>query len=237
MEYDLIIPLHEKDIVKFIYCDQSIEEHFTIQPQNKYVVCNIPISYKDYTWVHDDYAIPIKKSSINFYRQNWIYQQLIKLCQNFTQNSTYMVTDADVIFNKQIDIKKAFYISDRNQTHLPYFEFLQHFNIYKQTDYTFINDFMIFEKNICREIIGNPEEFLNQLNNIISDNCCLSEYEMYGNYILQNYPNKCGYDIIFQKTQLNGKYYPDEWRDYEIEALIEYNKDKDIDLFTIHSWT
>lgn len=235
MQYDLIIPLHEKDISKLTYCNQSIEEHFTIQPENKYVVCNVPIRYKDYIWIHDNDAIPINKHTINFNRQNWIYQQIIKLCQDFTKNSTYLVTDADVIFNRKLDIKNAFYISDNNQAHQPYFEFLKHFNIYKQTDYTFINDFMLFEKEICREITDNVKKFFNKLNPILSKDCYLSEYEMYGNYMLQNYPNK--YEIIFQKSQCNGKFYPDVWQDFEIETLIQNNKNKDIDLFTIHSWT
>lgn len=235
MKYDLIIPLHEKDIIKFVYCDQSIERHFTIQPEHKYIVCNTPIEYKDYIWIHDDAAIPVKKSSINFHRQNWIYQQIIKLCQDFTINSTYMTVDSDVIFNRKIDIKKAFYISDRNQAHPPYFEFLKYYNIYKQTNYTFINDFTIFEKDICREMLGSAEKFFNTLNPILSETCYPAEQETYGNYILTKYPNR--YDIIFQKTQLNGKYYPREWHPDEIEKLIENNKNKDIDLFTIHTWT
>lgn len=235
MIYDLIIPLHEKDLVKFFYCDQSIEENFSIKPQNKYIVSNVKINYKDYKWIPDDEAIPIKKSEINFNRQNWIYQQIIKLCQDFTVNDTYMVVDSDVIFNRKIDIKKAFYISDRNQEHAPYFEFLKHFNIYKQTNYTFINDFAIFEKQICKEMVGEVKDFFNKLNMLLSDTCYLSEYEMYGNYVTAHHLNK--YETIFQKTQLNGKSYLDNWFEFEIETLIRNNKDKDIDLFTIHSWT
>lgn len=235
MIYDLIIPLHEKDLVKLFYCDESIEKNFSIKPQNKYIVSNVKINYKDYIWIPDEEAIPIKKSEINFNRQNWIYQQIIKLCQDFTINDTYMVVDSDVIFNRKIDIKKAFYISDRNQEHAPYFEFLKHYNISKQTNYTFINDFTIFEKQICREILGTAKEFFNKLNPLLSAACYPAEQETYGNYVVANYPNR--YEIVFQKTQLNGKYYPDEWYDFEIETLIRNNKDKDIDLFTIHSWT
>lgn len=236
MEYDLIIPVHEKDLLKFLYCDASIEKHFTIKPKNKYIVSNVKINnYKDYICIHDDDAIPIKKQDINFRRQNWIYQQIMKLCQDFTKSPTYMVVDTDVIFNRTIDIKRAFYISDRNQNHQPYFNLMKHFNIYKQTDYTFINDFTIFEKEICREALGSAKDFFNKINPLLSEECYPAEQEIYGNYILTNYPDR--YDIIFQKTQLNGKYYPQPWNDFEIEALIEYNKDKDLDLFTIHTWT
>jgi len=235
MIFDLIIPLHEKDFVKLKYCDESIERNFSVPPQNKYIVSNAKINYKDYKWIHDDDAVPVKKSEIKYRRQNWIYQQIIKLCQDFTANETYMVVDSDVIFNRRVDIKKAFYISDRNQQHHPYFEFMKYYNLYKQTDYTFINDFTIFEKPICRELLGSAEEFFNKINSVISENCYPAEQEIYGNYIVKNYPGR--YDIVFQKTQLNGKYYPEAWYDFEIEFLIENNKNQDIDLFTIHSWT
>lgn len=242
MKYDLVLNAHTKDINKIPFCISSIKKYFDIQPENIYVVCPQKIEYENAICILDDQAIEIKKHEIQFKRPNWIFQQLLKICQNFTKNDIYMVVDSDVLFNRKISIKQAFYISDREQHHDPYFKMMKYLGVDKVFDQTFINDFMIFDKKICKEIVGDQKEFLNFLNKHFSDDCYLAEFELYGNYVLQHYPGL--YDIIQTKVATLGKYidptieaYNTAWSEIEISKYIEFFKDKDIDLFTIHSWT
>ena len=106
----------------------------------------------------------------------------------------------------------------------------------KQVGFTFINDFMMFDKKICKEITGDIHEFLDFCNENLTDDFLLAEFELYGNYICSHHPELVTFKRT--KTQLNGKPASIPWLKEEIENLIEVNsKDKSLDLFTIHSWT
>jgi hypothetical protein len=236
MIYDLIISIAPKDINKVTYCLESINKFFSVQPQNTFLVSSYKIKIKDTTHIYDNEATPFNKEKINFRRKGWIFQQLVKLFPSFIINEDYIVVDSDVIFNKNIDIGQNFYISDREQCHSPYFEFMKHFGIEKVFPYTFINDFMVFNQKICQEMTGPPIDFFEKMNMLMSETCYPAEFEMYGNFVMNKYPNL--YGIKYQKTKLHGKYVAeDHWSDEEIKSLINDMSDKDFDLFTIHSWT
>jgi hypothetical protein len=104
-------------------------------------------------------------------------------------------------------------------------------------DRTFINDFMMMDKSICREIIPDAHLFFNQFcKNGMSQDSHLAEYEVYGNYVVKHHPHRYGFQDT--KTQLNGKdvWRGKQWWPHEIELLIQQNHNQDLDLFTIHSW-
>ena len=94
---------------------------------------------------------------------------------------------------------------------------------------------MMFDKKICREIVPDKNAFLRTCNEKLNDDFLLSEFELYGNYVVKNYPNR--YKMAETKSQLNGKYLHDPWQEEEIQELIQKNKKQNIDLFTIHTWT
>jgi hypothetical protein len=93
----------------------------------------------------------------------------------------------------------------------------------------------MFDKSICREIVPDKQELLKICNEKLNDNFLLSEFELYGNYVTKHYPNK--YKKKKTNNQLNGKYANNPWRAEEIQELINKNKNENIDLFAIHSWT
>ena len=235
MKYDLIINVAPKDIYKVSYCLNSIRNFFSIQPDNTFIVCPYKTKIQGTIHIGDEHATPFNKENINFRRKGWIFQQLVKLFPSFIKNEDYMVVDSDVIFNKQIDIGRNFYISDREQCHEPYFEFMKHFGLEKVFAHTFINDFMMFNKKICKEMTGEPLDFFTKMNKLMSDECYPAEFEMYGNFVMQRYPDL--YGVKYQKTKLNGKYLPATWSDEEIRDLVKNMSETDFDLFTIHSWT
>lgn len=235
MKYDLVISSHPKDHIKLKYCYGSIKQHFDVQPDNKYVVSPTRVEFEDFIWIHDD-ELPVRKDQIHHVRPNWMFQQFVKSTQDFTQNDTYMVVDCDVIFNRAVKFGHNFYISDRTQHHPPYFKFMKDaFGLDKQVPYSFINDFMVFERKIFQEIIGTPQRLLELVNHHESPDCFMAEFEVYGNYVTKHYPGL--YGTVDQKVAMYGKYLPALWTDPEILNLIAFNCDKDIDLFTMHSWT
>jgi len=240
MNYDLVVLCHPKDYVKLGFCINSCLEFFNPKPEGIYIVSPDRVESDSLIHVHDDEAIAIKKGDINYRRPNWIYQQFIKLCQDFTKNDHYLCVDSDLIFNRAINLfdeeKPKFFISDRDQKHDPYFHFMEKaYGLSRQVDFTFINDFMMLDKTICRKIVPDVNEFLDFCNDNVSDDCLLSEFELYGNYVTKHHPHV--YNIQKTKTQLNGKMANRPWSKEEINNLVKINSEKDIDLFTIHSWT
>ena len=240
MNYDLVVLCHPKDYVKLEFCINSCLRFSNPKPDDIYIVSPDEIRSEHIVHIYDDDAIEIKKENIKYRRPNWIYQQFIKLCQDFTKNDHYLCVDSDLIFNRDFDLfddeKVKFFISDRDQKHDPYFSFMKMaYNLERQVDFTFINDFMMFDKSICREIVPNINDFLQLCNDNVSDDCLLSEFELYGNYVTKHHPEL--YTKQKTKTQTNGRFAHIPWCKEEIDELSAENADKDIDLFTIHSWT
>lgn len=248
MKYDLIIPCHPKDYFKLRYCINSCIEYLNPQPENIYIVSPHKFSFDGQQLpihsIEDKFAIRTDIDNINFNRKNWIYQQFIKLGQDFTKNDMYLCVDSDLFFNRPIDLfdgtKPKFFISDREQNHQPYFNFMKKsHDLDKQVDHTFINDFMMFDRSVCHEIIGNDignlAPLLSFCNRNLSDDCLLSEFELYGNYVSKHHPEK--YIKQNTKTKMFGRYANQPWSEPEIENHILQMKNKDYDLFTIHSWT
>ena len=235
MKYDLIISAAPKDVYKIPYCLESTRKYFSVQPENTFIVCPYKTKIDGTIHIGDEHATPFNKNAINFHRQGWIFQQLIKLFPSFVRNDYYFVTDSDVIFNKPLVIEPAFWISDREQHHQPYFNFMEHFGIQKVADHTFINDFMLFDRDICQEMTGPPLDFFDKMNILLSDDCFPAEFEMYGNYVESRYPG--AYKKIQHKVETNGVFYPNNWQHDDILALIEKHKNTDVNLFTIHTWT
>ena len=98
MNYDLIIPCHPKDYTKLEFCLNSCLEYLLPNPDNIYVVTPEKFQVEQIQCITDDEAIPIKKEDIKYRRKNWIYQQLIKLFQDFTKHDLYLCVDSDLIF-------------------------------------------------------------------------------------------------------------------------------------------
>jgi len=240
MNYDLLVLTHPKDYVKLQYCLNSCMEFLNPKPDNIYMVSPNEIVCDKITYIPDDKAIPVTKDQIKYRRANWIWKMLVNLFQDFTENDFYLTVDADVIFNRRqelfIDDKPVFFISDREQCHKPYFDFMDKWSgMERITDYTFINDFMMFDKKVCREMLPSLDAMVDFCNQNLSEDCLLADYEIYGNYVSWAYPDM--YEAVFTKTQLNGKAAHIPWTPDEIESLITRNRITNLDLFTIHSWT
>ena len=240
MNYDLVVLCHPKDYVKLEFCLSSCMRFFSPKPDGIYVVSPDELQGESVFHVLDDEAISITKEDIKYRRPNWIFQMFVNLFQDFTKNDMYMTVDSDVIFNRQQHLfkkdKPVFFISDRDQHHLPYFDFMDKWSgLERQVDYTFINDYMMMDKKVCREMLPDINALLEFCNNNLSEDCLLADYEIYGNFVTWAYPDM--YEIEHTKTQLNGKHVQIPWSRESIQNLMKQNRTKDLDLFTVHSWT
>lgn len=235
MNYDAVILSHPKDYNKIRFCFESLH-NLDPSPIHVYLVTPDPIDMIGLINIRDIESIPLDISEIKYKRPNWIYQQLIKLYQNFTASDLYMCVDSDLIFNRKLTFSgKTFFISDRDQRHDPYFNFMSdYFNMHNFANYTFINDFMIFDKKICKQMLPELSIFVKDLNDYLqNDKYLFSEFETYGNFVFNNMGGSYTIKPIKQKTF--GQY--GLWSDQQLEILANLCKTLPIDLFTAHTWT
>jgi len=237
MNYDAVILSHPKDYNKLVYCLESLS-YLKPYPENIYVVSPHKHEFNgiDVTSIQDHEALEITFEDIKYKRPFWIFQQLLGLYQDFTENDLYMVIDGDIMFNRDIKFSgKTFFLSDREQWHKPYFNFMKdYFNLVPNFDKTFINDFMLFDKEILRKFMPDLKDFVKDLNHWLQDeNYLLADYELYGHWVYNNMPGE--YTLKPTKQKMFGQF--DMWRDEHIKLIVETCKELDIDLLSIHTWT
>jgi len=243
--FDILITIGSKDFNKLRFMINSIVSN--IDGFNKiYVVSNDPIPDD----LKPDGIIYLSDSIIDYDfnkikvsgRVGWYRQQFIKLFQEVTLND-YLVIDSDVYLNGPLKINldnPTFWLGE-NQNHKPYFEFMEYvFGLEKCYPHSFINEIMLFKKNIIRKMVSDTgltrdglfDLCVKEINkrNIQSG---FSEYELYGNYVTKNYPDL--YNYVNMKVI---KYHKNRsWTDDEIKETISKNKYSRVDLISMHTWS
>ena len=259
--YDVLIPCAPKDYAKLPYCIKSLE-NLIPAPQNIFVISKDQVRIKSnicfVEWIDEYEALPILISDINYRRPNWIYQQILKMTQEWTVNDFYLCVDSDLIINRPLELFEPpdqfgvniprFLISSQKQNHRPYFDFMEKvFNLTKQVDHSFISDITMFHKEILKRIIpegltSRSEWLLAACNEYLSDDCLIGEPEIYGNWIYKNFRE--AYTTYPIQVAMYGKYLrnryisgPDLYTNKEIEAIIEKEKNSSNDIVAVHSWT
>ena len=147
-------------------------------------------------------------------------------------------TPRNLIFSENFfGLKKQTYFAQKKFWLLYRLNHSQNFPFFynRIKEYTFINDYMMIDKNVCREMLPDINDLLDFCNQNLSEDCLLADYEMYGNFATWAHPDM--YETGHTKTQLNGKYVQNPWAREEIQDLATQNHGSDLDLFTIHSWT
>ena len=132
------------------------------------------------------------------------FQQLLKMAFCFfCKTDGYLVWDADTFPLRQIDFfdaetgKTTFHM--KSEYDEDYFINLKRIlDVDKQVEKSFISEHMYFECSVMKEIIekinlrDNPGD--NWWEKVVLAMPCgngVSEYEIYGNYMLANYPDRC----------------------------------------------
>ena len=233
--YDVIIPAASKDYVKLRHCVDGLD-NLIEKPSNVFIISKKRVNIPGTQWVSEEEAVGFYPERITCYRNTWIYQQLIKLCQNVTSD-WYLSVDSDLILRKPIHVFKddnpVFWSNSSPQRHMPYFVFMaKFFGMTSFHDSTFICDMMMFNRQVCQDIVKDKDKFIEMINGSVNKDCLLSEFELYGNYVKKH--NSYPYSFANLNTTLYGRCSSLVYTYQELTDII--NSDTVSDAIAIHSW-
>ena len=249
--YDIVIVSHEKDFnnIKFIveYAEKNLvfdSIHLILSERKEYedlelikTLTTKPIHHHNETDV-----LTVNKDRIK-YRPNWIYQMLLKMFQNVTENDNFLVIESDCIILNNInffDGDKTIFHLCRNQNHEPYFNFSNKIlGVGREYSHSFIAEFIMYDKKIISDMLEKSgckdvNEFLELIYTHTDSNCYPADYELYGNFCFKYHNDK----ITMKQSNFNffGRHSNQApfWSDDEIKNLINSNRDKDV--ISFHTW-
>jgi hypothetical protein len=205
--YDIVIPVHSKDFERFKYQIEYTKKNI-LNYRNIYIVSNITNISIDGCIIIDENIYPFSKKMISNYviekSVGWVLQQLIKLYSGFVIPNileNYLVIDSDTFFFKPttfIENNKLLFAYG-TEHHKPYFEQMKRMNtelIKMIPDKSGICHHMIFNTKYVKELFNfickEGDEFYNVLLKNINKNdaSCVSEYEIFFNYMIKFNPDK-----------------------------------------------
>jgi hypothetical protein len=138
------------------------------------------------------------------YRTKWVYQQFLKLFSAKVipeLTESYVMVDSDTIFLRDISFdSEKFYYCKAEEYHKPYIQPIKKlFGVEETIGFSTISHHMIFNKEKLNEIISTVEKrfesesFFECVLSILDYNeaSCMSEWDLYANYMLLNYPEMC----------------------------------------------
>jgi hypothetical protein len=211
---DFVIPCHPKYFPSLKICVTSIKENisivnriFVISNDNPNIDGVIHFPEQNYTTFIDREKIveKFKQHCPNLlYRTKWIYQQFIKLFSVKVISEltdSYVIVDSDTVFLKDISFNPdKFYYCKAEEYHTPYLEPIKKLlDIEETIGFSTICHHMIFHKKTLNEMIENVKEtfksdsFFDTVLSILdyTESSCMSEWDLYSNYMLLNYPEMC----------------------------------------------
>lgn len=135
-------------------------------------------------------------------RAGWYFQQFIKLgiynLSFITEN--YLIWDGDAVVLKPIVFfskENIVFLEKNKEYNKPYFETIKNLiGIEKQVNFSFIAEYMVFNKKIVSSLLSEITNennwwytILNAVKTTDLNKSGFSEYELYGNYLHKYYPN------------------------------------------------
>jgi hypothetical protein len=208
--YDVLIPFHEKDMPILSYCIASIKQN-AIGAQTIFIVSEKNPEVEGAVWISES-SLPFSKEKVGEIiqcpeRVGWYFQQLIKLyAYRFlpTQKNHILFMDSDTIMKKPVRFfnhegRICFGYSDENTE--PYYVHMRKVipGLEKQiADTSGICHHMLTRRDHMGELLKTIEkvhgkEAWRALLELVEEadwsKSGMSEYELYFNYCLQNYPS------------------------------------------------
>jgi glycosyltransferase involved in cell wall biosynthesis len=226
---DVIIMVVEKDLDVLPYVIDGVRENlkhpigriFVVAPDSekiKALCADIGCQF-----VNENSLIPITKKDIKYVvdgmdRSGWLFQQLLKWsADSLSSQEYYLVIDADTVLIRpqvfEANGKAVFLHSDEH--HQPYFEvYKELFGVNAPCDLSFVCHHMLYQKTKISELRKEIESkhgdsWYNVILRAIdkSELSSISEYETYGQWMLQNYGDEIireyWYNIPIKRTKLS----------------------------------
>ena len=209
---DVVFTVAEKDIDVLPYAIDGVKENLK-HPIARVIIIAPAIEKiktlcrsKDCQFICEDSLMPITKKDINYTvkgldRSGWLYQQFLKLSvDSFCSQEYCLIIDADTILISpqvfEVDGKTILLHSDEH--HQPYFDLYRKlFYMDAPSDLSFVSHHILLKKTRISELKKAIENRFNDVwFNIIlsfidkSEISAFSEYEMYGQWMLQNYEDE-----------------------------------------------
>lgn len=248
--YDIVIVSHEKDFnnIKFIveYSQKNLKFesiHLILSERKEFTDLELIKTLTDKpVFLHmESNVLQIDKTGIN-HRPNWIYQMMLKIFQNVTDNDDFLIIESDCLILKEINFfegdRTNLYLC-RDQNHAPYFNFNNLLGFGREYNHSFISEFMMYNKQIVKDILtksncDNVNDFLEIVYNNTNNECYPADYELYGNFCFKYYRDKIdvkhlNYNFFGRESKVNPF-----WGDDEIINLINTNLDKEV--ISFHTW-
>ncbi len=216
---DIIIPATEKDIEVLPFSIRSMKEFvrhpigkiFIVSPESDPVrkLC-VELGTE---FILETTISPLKKSEIGFKiegqdRSGWLLQQFIKLnSDHLSTQDHFLVLDADTTFVKPVvfSYHSKSILNCSDERHIPYYKMIHRIlGQIKIFPLSFVAHHMVFEKAklqaLKKEIefkAGVPwyQAILKQIDR--SQISGFSEYETYGNYCANRYPDEFHFEYWF----------------------------------------
>lgn len=250
-EYDIFIPCHPKDFIKLPYVLSACQKH--TKASNVFVCCpevtkdmieSLPKFDFPVQFVMDENVFPYDKSKIGF-RPNWTYQQFLKMFQTVTPSEWFLTIDCDTILMKKLEVfgnnDKPNWVCGWDQSHEPYFSVMKDLEIDKVLSHTCIGDVGFFNKTYVADLLkhtrcSTPQKLLDMIGGSFTPTYHFSEFETYGNFVQQTYPDSYNYTRLTQRVL--GRWLDageDHWRIPEIEKAISDAEGK-WNILNLHSY-
>jgi hypothetical protein len=216
---DFVIPCHPKDfpslklsVMGILKNISSCNRLFVVSKENPNLdnVIHIPEdNYFSYITIGRIEQIWKTKNPSLTYRSKWIYQQLLKLLtvkviENLTES--FVLVDADTIFLRDVLFdNNKFNYSKVEDYHKPYHNpTCNLLNIKNTIGFSTIAHHCIFHKEKITKMIDEIENrfnktFVDIILDIIDydEASCLSEWDLYANYMILNFPEMCQQRQLF----------------------------------------
>lgn len=217
MQFDIVIPFHEKDYLVFIECVKSVRRFvkgynriFVVSnKKTKKLVENLGCCF------FDENSIPFLdltnlkskwKNEKTINRISWIFQQFLKLSiplylTEISEN--FLCVDSDVIFLREINLyqqaneENIFPYSKALEYHIPYlYTYEKIMNEKPKAKFSFIAHQMFFNRERLKTLSEYIEKhhfnenWIDVIFNSVdyNENSSLSEWDLYGNWMLKTYP-------------------------------------------------
>lgn len=249
--YDIVLVAHEKDFNNLKFIVEYAEKNLTFdsihlilserKPFNDLPILQTLTSKKIF-YHRESEVLKVDKTKIK-HRPNWIYQMLLKMFQNVTENENFLIIESDCVILNPISFfesdKTIFYLC-RDQNHEPYFLFNKEtLGIGRELNHSFICEFMMYNKTKVNKMLEsmkckNVYDFLQIIYDKVDQNCYLADYEMYGNFCYKFFPEefivkKIDYGFYGRESSVK-----EFWDDNEIKFLISTNQTKPV--ISFHTW-
>jgi hypothetical protein len=222
LELDIFIPCAIKDIDTLQLCIDGLKKNLLHPINNIYVVS--PYSKRlinfcqrnNILFLDENKILEFDKNRINYYyngkdKNRWIYQQLLKFhFDTISTTENFLVIDADtILINPQkYEDNNKFLLLLSDEYNLPYFNFFV--NITKinfKSNFSSVSHSMLFNKGYLNDLKMHIEKINNNnwIDSIIENidrsvESGFSEFELYGLWVLYNYPNSIIQEYFFNKS-------------------------------------